>query len=75
MIQCDVIQEGVSKIGYPWIGVSNKGAIVLFTSVKTGTLLFPGIAWKKEDVGTYISSWDMDMFSPLKGTVTISNAA
>lgn len=75
MIQCDVMPESISEISYPWIGISNKGAIVLFTSAGTGTLLLPGISWDKKYVGNYISDWDMGMFSPFKGTVTISNAA
>lgn len=51
---------------YPYLGITEKGKIVLFTHPKTGTELCPPF--------NHLSCWDEDKyFRPYAGMVTLSN--
>ena len=62
-------------ITYPWIGKAENGAVVLFTAPKVGIIL------KLNDgetpiykLGEFITSFNMDYFTPFLGEITLSNS-
>lgn len=69
----------VDEREYPWIGVFD-GTIVLFSARDTGTVIADETELDcefKEDhgfrVGDHDTGWDMDLFEPFEGAVTLSN--
>lgn len=61
------------KSKYPYLGKVDKesGVIVLFTSEKTGTIVFKGT--HIFDIGFTCSDWVEESFTPFTGTVQLSN--
>jgi hypothetical protein len=55
---------------YPFIG-ERDGIVILFSCKEEGTVLqFPECPQR---VGHFEIGWDMDMFSPFHGTITLEN--
>ena len=78
MIKSKVIDKKTiyADLEYPIIMVSKlNGAVVLFTSVSTGTMLKPGLS--SEYIGEWSDKWnpsDNETFwRPLIGSVDLSN--
>lgn len=59
---------------YPWIGVFDA-TVVLFSARDTGTVIADetGLCDPEFSVGAYDTDWDMDLFEPFEGAVTLSN--
>jgi hypothetical protein len=62
------VKESESK--YPYIGIDQYRQIVLFTEEGKGVLLDNGKSGNS--TGTY-AGWFEKAFSPIEGTITISN--
>jgi len=59
------------KISYPWIGVSPRGRVVLFFAASKGTVLADPTGY--EGAGYISEDWGMEIFTPLRGSITLSN--
>jgi hypothetical protein len=62
---------------FPKLMITNEYAtvrnrIVLFLNEKVGTCLQVGSADTRE-VGEYVTTWDMEMFTDFNGSITLSN--
>ena len=65
-------QPNIMKQKYPFLGISPKGGIVLFTKLNTGVCLQPGEEWSLV-LGRYSDQWAMDIFELYNGSVTLEN--
>jgi hypothetical protein len=69
-----IIAEGETTPIYPCLMKSKGGLVVLFSRKGEGQVI--GIERDEEgkdtDLGCYYSNWDMNCFSPFKGTITIT---
>lgn len=68
--------EAPKDITYPCLRISERGRVVLFIAPSTGTLIAlssDGMSDGNRSVGEYSSSWLMSSFTPLNGTVELSN--
>lgn len=72
MLKIEVKQEVKQAQKYPYIGLSNRGRIVLFSSKNHGVLLED----PKEShlIGHVSHSWAEDCFEPFKGQVILENS-
>ena len=59
------------KEKYPYLGVHENGAVVLFSSSETGTQINKN---SFHDAGCFKESWCEKNFKPLQGSITLSNA-
>jgi hypothetical protein len=59
------------EITYPCL-MESECEVVLFTSITTGTVVGHKInpSWL---IGQYVDDWIPEMFTPFKGTITLSN--
>lgn len=55
---------------FPYLGISRRGVVVLFTAPKTGTVLVKGDSGF--NVGDERVKFDMNAFSPFRGSVTVN---
>lgn len=57
------------------LGATHPGRIVLFTSPKEGTLLSQpsGGHYSSCKIGEYDDCWNIDIFTPFTGSITLSN--
>ena len=64
-------KQNNQEITYPCL-MESKCEVVLFTSITTGTVVGHKIdsSWP---IGYYVDNWLPVMFTPFKGTVTLSN--
>lgn len=74
MIEAEVkIEEPVSRITYPWIGIYNKNPdhVVLFNKRNAGTVLrySPNVG---VSVGSYQTNWSESEYIPLFGSITLT---
>lgn len=67
-----IIKQTANPTVYPSIQISKSGQIVLFNSYGVGTILDPGEKTNNK-IGHYSSNFDMEVFTPFGGTVTLSN--
>ena len=70
-----IIREVKSLRGYPWIGISPLGIVVLFSSPGSGTILHQE-NYKlggTHNIGDYSSSIVEENFSTFKGEIVLSN--
>ena len=65
-------QPNIMKQNYPFLGITPKGSIVLFTKLNTGVCLQVGGDWSLV-IGRYSDQWAMDLFEPYNGSVTLEN--
>ena len=65
-------QPNIMNQKYPFLGISPKHSIVLFTKLNTGVCLQAGEEYGI-DVGRYSDQWAMDIFEPYNGSVTLEN--
>jgi hypothetical protein len=64
--------EDKKEIVYPCL-MQSKQHIVLFTDENVGTCVWgTGNVWE-DDIGWWSDEWDMEYFSPFKGSITLSN--
>lgn len=64
------IIEKKKEIAFPWIGVSQRGCIVLFVGHGKGVTIN---STNHHSHGEYIEDWLMLEFKPFTGTITLSN--
>ena len=66
--------DAYDKPIYPYLGVSERNKIVLFTSYGSGVVLITTDEGPDNDeVGEYSTCWDETKFVPFHGTLTITN--
>ena len=65
------VKDKSSEIEYPCLMISDSGTIVLFREHENGVCLKQGNTFVK--LGDYSNSWDMNVFNPFAGSVTLSN--
>ena len=65
-------QPNIMNQNYPFLGISPKHSIVLFTKLNTGVCLKSGEEYGI-DVGRYSDQWAMDIFELYNGSVTLEN--
>ena len=65
-------QPNIMNQKYPFLGISPKGSIVLFTKLNTGVCLQAGEEYCTA-VGKYSEHWAMDIFELYNGSVTLEN--
>lgn len=68
-IKVEVNGAGEGNRAYPYIGVRDGQSIVLFTRKGVGTLLRAYVA----PMGFHSVTWDESEFTPLVGSITLSN--
>ena len=61
------------KEKYPYLGVTEQGKVILFTAEKTGVVVVPRSGHEPQPVGHFSEIWGEDNFTPLKGSITLSN--
>jgi len=61
---------------YPYLGISAKGKVILFTSLRTGTVLIPDPTEGPvhNAVGFLTDGWFEENYHVLDGSITLSNA-
>ena len=64
-------QPNIMKQNYPFLGITPKGSIVLFTKLNTGVCL-QSREWSLV-LGQYSDQWAMDLFELYNGAVTLEN--
>ena len=67
-----IVSDKLSKSKYPYLGKSELGLIVLFTSANTGVQVNES-SLKNRFVGFYTDRWAEEDFVKFTGTVTLSN--
>lgn len=61
-------KETPKKVGYPKLMQAiGSGRVVLFASRGVGTVV------SEDDLGLFNDTWDMELFTPFTGTITLSN--
>lgn len=59
---------------FPYLGVHADGDVVLFLARRVGVLVrHGGNPMSSRRVGDYSEDWNMAVFAPLEGTLTLSN--
>ena len=67
------LKEQPVKIKYPYLGISkNNCTIVFFTEPSVGVCVYAGTT-PRNFVGEYKTTWNMSVFEPYNGTVTLEN--
>lgn len=64
-----VIHAAAGKDAYPCL-MTSGASVVLFSKINTGTIIVDSGDCK---AGWHSSSWDMSLFKPFDGSVTLSN--
>ena len=58
------------KWEYPFLGVDKYGHIALFTESGKGIFIYEGD--NSGVKGTYLDRWDMSLFKPFTGSITLT---
>lgn len=68
------LQEKPVKTKYPYLGIFTRdNVIVFFTEPDVGVCVYAG-ANPRNFVGEYKTTWNMSVFEPYNGTVTLENS-
>ena len=62
-------KEQNTEIKFPCLMVSKNGNIVIMTKQKEGF----AVKHNSEKIGYYSTDWDMSVFKPFTGSITLSN--
>lgn len=72
MIKVTENNKKFDEVDYPCLMVGEEtGVIVLFDKAKRGIVVKP--VDRKFKIGFYCETWEMDLFTPYQGSITLEN--